>query len=112
MATIRSLTSSLSATGSAVLGTVDSLCKSADLLDGYLQRKLSEQAIATEDHLKVFRAEHESESLQRVADAAKRVIDYSAKSESHAYCIQTAAKVLAGESTGLAQLIAAKSKSK
>lgn len=107
MANLRTFGSSLSSTGSALLGAVDSVTNLAKLSDMFIQRKLEEQA-ATSDIRKNDNVDAVTTSAT-LATAKRRmeVGEYAAKSASHQQALVAAAKTLQGGGQSLLdQLIA------
>ena len=108
MANIRTVTSALSSSSSAVLSVVDD---GMSVMSGYLRRKRLEQGIREQFHEKDFGARAESEALTSIADSVREIGEYSAKSTNHHKAMVVSAKVLSGESMSLAQMIVDKAKS-
>jgi hypothetical protein len=112
MANIRTVTSALSSSASASLAVVDD---GMSVISGYLRRKRMEQGIRDQYHEKEFGARAESEALTSIADSVREIGEYSDKSANHLKAMVVSAKVVAGESVSLAQMIvdnAAESESK
>lgn len=102
MANIRTVTSALSSSSSAVLAVVDD---GMSVMSGYLRRKRMEQNIRDKYHEKDFSARAESEALTSIADSVREIGEYSDKSTNHHKALVVSAKVIAGESVSLAQMI-------
>ena len=108
MANIRTVVSSLSSSASATMSVVDD---GMSVVSGYLRRKRTEQGIRDQYHEKEFGARAEAEALTSIADSVREVGEYSAKSTNHHKALVVSAKVVAGESVSLAQMIVDKSES-
>ena len=102
MANIRTVTSALSSSASASLSVIDD---GMSVVSGYLRRKRMEQGIRDQYHEKDFSARAESEALTSIADSVREIGEYSDKSSNHLKAMVVSAKVVAGESVSLAQMI-------
>ena len=102
MANIRTVTSALSSSASASLAVIDD---GMSVVSGYLRRKRLEQGIRDQYHEKDFGARAESEALTSIADSVREIGEYSAKSTNHHKAMVVSAKVIAGESVSLSQMI-------